>query len=222
VFDLASLRSEGEVSGHYYGSNFTGFAASPAGDVLWAIPQSKTSYHFEFEKGAGSRQSFNRLMALPLDLSGGQARPHPDYLTGDLDGYAGPSSSGGAMTPSDDPGVDLGYAHYVGYQVGWAPQTAGATFGSAAFPVGHTAVVTERTLWLRGSGALSGEGPSGLGKGGDVGAFDLASRRAVLFPQEGQSFYGLWTGGVFEDPSFGYDISPRGAQTATVGMLYAR
>jgi hypothetical protein len=69
---------------------------------------------------------------------------------------------------------------------------------------------------------LSGEGPSGLGKGGDVGAFDLASRRAVLFPQEGRSFYGLWTGGVFEDPSFGYDISPRGAQTATVGMLYAR
>ena len=221
VLEIPSLREVARVSGHYYGSNFTGFALDPTGETLWAIPQSKSAYHFEFEKGpGGDRQSFNRLMALPIDLSRG-AQPAADgsYSAGDIDGYAGPTLSGN-LTPGDDPGVDLGYGYYVAHQVLWAPDTAGATFGSSSFPVGHTAVATERHLWLRGSGTLGEAGPSGLGKGGDLAVFDLETRRALLHPSDDDPYYGVWSGGVYGQPTFGFRLDSADAETTTVGLIY--
>lgn len=221
VFELPSLTATTRISGHYFGTNFTGFTLDPAGETLWAIPQSKSAYHFEFERGpGGNRQSFNRLMALPLDLSSGaQPAPSAQYAQGDIDGYEGPTLSGN-LTPADDPGVDLGYGHYVRHQVLWAPDTAGATFGSSAFPIGHTAVATGNNLWLRGSGTLGDAGPSGLGKGGDLAVFDLESRRAILHPAADQDFYGTWSGGVYGQPSFGFSLEGEGEAQTTVGLIY--
>lgn len=212
------------VGGHHYGANFTGFTASPQGDLLWAIPQDKSGAHFYFQLGLEEkRQTFNRMMALPLALDQGQwPAPSGRFQGEDLDQWSGRTDIGNNETPALDPGVDLAFSHYMRYQVQWAPSTAGSTVGSAVVPVGHTVVATQSALWMRGSGTGGqADGPSGLGKGGDLAAFDLASRRAVLFPEEGDAFYPFWSGGVHSQPTMGFDLTPeRGGSLVTRGLIY--
>ncbi len=215
---------KGGVKTHYFGTNITAFALSPDRKVLWAMPQEKSSYHFYFRRGTrGKRQTFNRLMALPIDLSQGSFPAVAEAFAGeDVDEFGGALPSGN-VAPKKDPGVDLNYSAYQRYQVLWAPSTAGSTFGSAAFPVNQTMVVTRKSLWTRGGGARSSRsgGASGLGKGGDLGVFDLATRRGILFPLPGAEFYPFWSHGVREDPRMGFDLTPVGDKDqVTHGLVY--
>ncbi|MBX3274650.1 MAG: hypothetical protein KF729_30570 [Sandaracinaceae bacterium] len=231
IFDLADMRRldlspapgvQG-LDATLYGNAFNAFALAPDGRTLWAIPQTSSSIHFYHRRGITEpemRQTFNRYMAFPIDLSSG-AEPAlaAAYAGDDLDGHEGMTNIGPYRTPANDPGVDLNYAYYVGYQVRWLPSTAGFTFQSASFPVGPSFVVTQHSLWMRGSGAT---GQSGLGKGGTLAVYDLASRRAVLWPHGEWDFYPYWAGGPLEDPFLGFDLAPEraGNEVPTRGIAY--
>ena len=209
-----------------FGQNFASFQLAPNGKTLWAFPAYKALIHFDIlvstPGDAQHRQTFNRMMALPISLVGAD-RPtvDPDFAAGNIDGHEGPLSLGSYKAPADDPGVDLNHGHFVVYQMSWAPSTAGATFQSASIPTGPTFAVTPKALWMRGSGI---SGVSGLGKGGNLGVYDLASRRAVLFSHAGDDFYPYFQmgpGGDDEARFFGFDLTPEGAsQLATYGLLY--
>lgn len=204
-----------------FGKAFNSFALSPDSLTLWALPQVKSSIHFYIRRGIIEpelRQTFNRYMALPIDLSQGDAPGlHPDYSGDDIDNFEGQWSAESYTTPGSDPGVDINYGWYVDYQMRWLPSSNGETFQSASIPVGPSLTVTKHALWVRGSGAL---GQSGLGKGGNLAVYDLETRRAVLWPWGGFDFYPYWLGGPQENPystaglappMLGFDLSPEDA-----------
>jgi hypothetical protein len=166
------------------------------------------------------RQGYNRYMVLPIDLSTGtEPAPSAAYQSGDIDGYAGPPIDIGQYdTPADDPGVDLNFAHAVVYQLHWLPSTAGSTFQAASIPTGPSFAATGDSLWVRGSGIT---GLSGLGKAGDVEVIDLGSRQPILFPGEGDAFYGYWTGTPAGDIKTGFDLTPGVAgESRTLGIVF--
>ncbi|PID38982.1 MAG: hypothetical protein CSB49_02840 [Proteobacteria bacterium] len=209
-----------------FGQNFASFQLAPDGKTLWALPAYKAVIHFDIKvPTAGDpdhRQTFNRMMALPISLTSADL-PAVDsaYAKGNIDDHQGPLSLGDYKAPADDPGIDINHGHAVVYQMTWAPSTAGATFQSASIPTGPTFAITPKSLWIRGSGT---SGVSGLGKGGNLGVYDLASRRAVFFSHAGQDYYHYFLmgpGGADEEHFFGFDLTPEGSsELATYGLLY--
>ena len=219
--DMSPLESVRGLDGTLFGQAFNAFALSPDGSVLWALPQVKSSVHFYIRRGIFDpdlRQTFNRYMALPIDLSQGEVPAlHPDFLGDDIDDFEGPWSATSYTTPAADPGIDINYGWYVNYQLRWLSSSNGETFQSASIPVGPSLAVTRHALWVRGSGAL---GQSGLGKGGNLAVYDFETRRAVLWPWGGEDFYPYWLGGPQENPystaglpapMLGFDLSPEDA-----------
>lgn len=208
--DLSEADGVQGLDGTVFGSAFNAFALSPDGATLWSLAAHKSFVHFNLRVGIEEperRQTFNRYMAFPIDLSSG-AEPalHPAFVGDDLDGFNGVTDIGTNVTPVEDPGVDINYTWYVRHQVEWLPSTAGATFQSASIPFGPAIAVTPNALWVRGSGAA---GQSGLGKGGNLAVYDLATRRAIFWPPEGEPFYRFWAGGPEEQPYYlGFDLTP--------------
>ncbi|MBW2735923.1 MAG: hypothetical protein JRH20_26350 [Deltaproteobacteria bacterium] len=208
-----------------FGQGFTTFRLSPNGKTLWSVPSYKSVIHFDINVATlgdpDNRQTFNRHMALPLDLTAADLPGiDPKFATGNIDDHEGALSLGEYEAPADDPGVDLNHAHAVVYQMSWAPSTAGSTFQSASISVGPTFEITANTLWLRGSGT---SGVSGLGKGGNVGVYDLATRQALFWSHRDESFYPYWQAGPGGDEAqfFGFDLTPEGSGVlATLGLLY--
>jgi len=205
-----------------FGQGFNAFSVSPSG-TLWALPQEKSPVHFYIQKGhddPDDRQTFNRYMVMPIDLTtGDEPGVHADFTGGDLDGYEGLTDIGAYTTPADDPGVDLNFASQVVYQMFWLPSTAGSTFQSASFPVGPSLAATDDVLWVRGSGVT---GVSGLGKAGDVEVIDLTSRSPVLFPwRDDDPYYPYWEGGPGGAEKTGFDITPESEdERETVGLVF--
>ena len=203
-----------------YGNGFTEFMRSPDGDTLWAIPTARTQVPMNYELGPGGpRETFNRFMAFPIDLStGAQPAVAAEFATEDIDGFAGVTTAEPYATPGIDPGLHLNFGQYVRDQVRWAPSTAGSTFGIATLASAPTFVVTQNALIVRGSG---NSGVSGLGKAGNLAVFDLEAQRAVLFPNGSGDYYPYWGGGVDADERFGIDLRPEDdAQVSTEGIAY--
>ena len=217
-----SLIGQQNLDATLFGQGFNSFSPSPDGATLWALPAAKSPVHFYIRKGheGDDRQTFNRMMALPIDLSSG-AVPGVSaaFAGGDLDGHEGLTNIGPYLTPADDPGVDINFATQVVHQMFWLPSTAGSTFQSASFPIGPEVVATNATLWVRGSGV---PGVSGLGKSGNLAVYDLATRSPLLFPYaDDQDFYPYWLGGPGGDETLGFDLTPEGPDIlATRGMIY--
>ncbi len=233
VFDLDArtvvdmdpgLFGQQNLDASLFGQGFTSFSLSlsPDGQTLWALPQRKSPIHFYVQMGLdpSHRQSFNRYMVLPIDLSTG-AVPALDgaYASGDIDDYAGPPVDIGQFdAPAADPGVDLNFAHSVVYQMHWLPSTAGSSFQSASIPVGPTFAATADALWIRGSGISQ---VSGLGKAGDLEVIDLASRSPLLFAAEDEPYYGYWMGGPSGAIKTGFDLTPGvDVESQTLGVVF--
>lgn len=209
-----------------FGQGFSTFRLAPNGTTLWALPSYKAVIHFDVlvpgPNAPDHRITFNRHMAMPIDLT---AADLPGitaaYASGNIDDHSGPLSLGDYEAPADDPGVDLNHGHAAVYQMTWAPSTSGASYQSASISVGPTFAVTTKSLWMRGAGS---SGVSGLGKGGNVGVYDLATRQAVLFSHRDELFYPFWLagpGGDDEAQFFGFDLTPEGnGVLATRGLLY--
>ena len=225
VFDLATggkLDFNGPAPGKVgmdaslFGQGFVSFSLSPDGKTLWGISNDKSLIHFNFEKGkGGARQTYNRWMLIPIDLTVGDLPGIvPQYNKDDIDGFEGKTSIGIYDTPAVDPGVDVDFAYLKKYLVLWAPGLAGAT--PTAIPNGPTIAAANNTLWMRGSGI---SGVSGLGNQGNLGVFALDAARIVLWPRGDRPFYEVWTGGV--DTNWGFDLTPESdLSVATHGLQY--
>lgn len=210
------------LDGTLFGHAFNAFALSPDGSTLWALPQKKSPVHFNFENPLdGSRTTFNRYMALPIQLSSGDAPAlHPDFEGEDIDGWEGTTGIGPNATPAVDPGLDINLAYYTEYRERLLPSTPG--FQPAAIPNGPSLVVTGDSLWVRGSGNAEA-GASGLGKSGNLAVYDLATRRMILFPYDDAGYYRFWHGGAEGTPNMGFDLRPESDDPmATFGMRFVR
>ena len=209
------------IDGSMYGQAFTQFQLSPDGDTLWALPQKKSTAHFYLARGGEDdmRQTYNRYMMLPIDLSQGDApTADADFAVENIDDWEGETGIGDEVTPAIDPGVDVNYVHYTRYLIEWAPGLAGSDFGSASIPTGPAIAVTNNAIWMRGSGSV---GVSGLGKGGNLAVYSLADRQAVLWPRGDDDFYRFWQGGSGGEPQFGFDLTPDADEAVSVvGILY--
>ena len=218
--DLGGAPGTQGIDGTVFGHAFNSFALSPDGQTLWALPQRASALPFHFASGVdGSRASFTRFMALPIDLSAG-ANPglDPAYAGDDIDGFEGESTGSPYATPAADPGVDINMGWYTGYRRELLPSTPG--FQPAAFPFGPSLVATNQSLWVRGSGNAEA-GASGLGKSGNLAVYDLEARRMILFPYDEAGFYRFWHGGADPEPTFGFDLDPnRGDPMATFGLRW--
>ena len=229
VFDAASgerfdyntdaLPGRPGIDATAFGQAFTSFGLSPDGTTLYALPQQKSPLQFFIERGtSGNRQTYNRMMLMPIDLTTGDMPAVAARFEGaDIDAYEGATSLSPLNTPAADPGIDLNYASAVRYQLKFLPDSAGSSFQSASFPVGHSMAVTGQGVWMRGSGAPG----SGLGKGGDLAVYDLQSAQAVFFPQDGADFYQFWLNGVAGDSQarFGFDLTPSQSRDVTTRGL---
>jgi hypothetical protein len=201
-----------------FGQGFMEFALSPDGNTLWAVSSNKSLIHMYFEKGpGGNRQSYNRWMMLPIDLTnadGGNPQVVEAYNQTDLDGWGGTcaettSQTGAAICtydpPEVDPGLDLDFAYFKKYLVYWAPGLAGAT--PTSIPVWPSIAVGNETLWMRGSGI---SGVTGLANQGHLAAYDLNEQKVVLwapdfvFPE--QDIYEVWINSV--STRWGFDLVP--------------
>ncbi len=198
-----------------FGQGFVSFSLSPDGKVLWAVSNDKSLIHFNLQKGvSGNRQTYNRWMLLPIDLTTGDLPSiSADYNTQNLDGYEGTTTTGVYSTPAIDPGVDVDFAYLKQYIIRWAPDLAGGT--PTAIPVGPTIAAANHTVWLRGSQV----GGSGLANQGNVAVFALPDAKVVLWPRGTKPFYEVWTGGT--DTKWGYDLTPENDNSVgTHGVLY--
>ena len=209
-----SLPGAPGIDGSLFGQGFSTFVASPDGTTLWAIPQAPSPVPFYMAHGAGAdRQRFPRHMAMPLSLSGERPAVRPEFTDGNIDDFS---------VPEDDPGVDLSYGGHLAYLLRWAPALADHTFAEVVATAGVSAAVGRNTLFLRGAAVTGGAaGLDGLGKGGGLATYDLASRQAILWPRGGQPFYGMFTGGPTVTPRFGFDLLPEGGPSLAVhGIAY--
>lgn len=210
------------IDGTLFGFAFNELALSPDGRTLWALPQLDSPVHFYIRRGIETpevRGTGDRHMALPIDLSTGDAPAlHPAFRGADIDGYMGTTDIGSYTTPALDPGIDINLAGYTVYHRRWIADTP--SFQPAASPNGPSLAVTRHALWMRGAGNAEA-GASGLGKLGNLAIYDLASRRAVLFPHDGADFYRFWHGGAEGANRMGFDLTPESDQViATFGLEY--
>lgn len=228
VFDLATrVELDGNpsvpgvqgIDGTLFGHGFAEFTLSSDGRTLWALPQAESQFDFYLPLD-GRRTENDRLMALPIDLTGGEVPGvATDYTSGDVDGYEG--DVGGYQTPAIDPGIDLRHAWYSRYQLAWAPDSAGSRFTTSSVFTGGTLAVAEHTLWVRGSGN-DVAGATGLGKGGNITVIDLTTGRTIMFTHEpDDSFHEFWLNLNLPSYYFGFDLTPTTDQTvSTFGILY--
>ena len=220
--DLSPAPGVQGVDGTRFGYAMNELALSPDGQTLWALPQLDSPIHFYFRRGVEEpavRSTGDRHMALPIDLSRGTAPAlHPAFTGDDIDGYEGTTDTGPYRTPAADPGVDINHAYYAAYLRHWIGDAP--SFQPAASPTGPSLAVTRHALWVRGAGNAEA-GASGLGKSGNLAVYDLATRRAVLFPYDDAGFYRFWHGGAEGSPSWGFDLTPENGETiATFGLEY--
>lgn len=240
IFDLdtgSKLDYNGPVAGTpgypaaKFGQGFMDFALSPDGNTLWAVSSNKSLIHMYFEKGPeGNRQSYNRWMMLPLDLSiTDSSNPQllEDFNQTDIDGWGGTCAETTSLTgaaictydpPAVDPGLDLDFAYLKKYIVYWGPDLAGAT--PTSIPVWPTIAVGNETLWMRGAGI---SGVSGLANQGHIAAYDLNEQKVVLWTPDfkipEQDFYEVWFNGV--DTRWGFDLVPESnSSTHTRALFY--
>ncbi len=216
--------------GALYGGGFYDFELSPDGDLLWAIPANKSRFvHYPVanepmgDLGEG-RITIDRHALMPIDLSinapGGVPSIEGSYGT-DRDGFEGLPDDGiqDYATPGFDPGIDVRGAFLKMYYLFWNRSLSGSL--PNPFPVGPSIAVANNTVWLRGAGAdLGDEGPSGLGIGGNLSAFDLGAQRLVLWPRTSDAeFYEPFVG--LKQSNFGFDLTPDSdTSIATAGILY--
>jgi len=231
VFDLSNGEARLDFNGaaadtpnldaSLYGQGFASFSPSPDGSTLWAAPQNKSNFMFYFEKdfGSGDRQTYNRFMLFPIDLSQGALPDVRADLAGvDIDGHAGATDLSVLLTPAADPGLDINVAHVTRYIVGWSASLAGTTFGSAAIPFHPGIAAGNSTVWTRGSGTT---GVSGLGKAGNLIVSAVDGGEMVLWPRGTDPFYPVWTTGNDSDYPLGFDLTPEdGATKSVVGLVY--
>ena len=229
VYDLATglkLDMNGALPGKCgldvtsFGQGIGQFTLSPDGNTLYALPQTKSSKHFNFklDYDDNRRQTYNRYMVLPIALNQGDIPAvDPLFVGNDIDGFEGDPGFGD-MTPALDPGIDLNIGHLIQYIVGWSGALAGSTPGSASIPVGPELAAGSKMLWVRGSGV---RGVSGLGKGGNLVTLSLQAAQPILWPQGDESFYRVWMNGAESMPQWGYDLTPENNDNvATRGIIY--
>ncbi len=229
VYDLMSkskldyngaLPGKPGLDGTSFGQGFGQFTLSPDGTILYALPQTKSSKHFNFKLDgvADRRQTYNRYMVLPIALNQGpQPELSPAFVGEDIDDFNGDAGFGD-LSPAQDPGIDLNIGHLIKYIVGWSGALAGSTPGSASIPIGPELAAGHKTLWVRGSGAT---GVSGLGKGGNLVLLSVQHAQPILWPQEGEEFYRVWMNGAQSTPQWGYDLTPENQENiATRGILF--
>lgn len=206
VYDPQTLAKESDVDLTTHGILFSGFAASPDGERLYAMPQCKSvtgNSDFELPQGAGTENADKNLVAV-LDLSG----PELQVASTDID------INGDGTT---DDGIDLDYYRIKSYIRSFA----------STLPIppvvytGPQMAVGESMLFVRGSGIQgNGQGSlssSGMGQAQDVSFFDLATGDGVVFGEYMPFFDGLSSEAGQGTGIWGYDVWP--GQETSVGWI---
>lgn len=194
-----STAGEPNLDASAFGQGFAHFALSPDGGTLWAIPQRPSPRAFFVPTPDGAPIELDRQMAFPIDLSTGELPGLRAGFAENVDGYDGHPGAG-VDTPAEDPGLDLGFVAHQRYVLEWAPSLGGETFAPVLDLDGILAAPTDAALWITS--------PGGMGKARDLASYDLSTLRGHLWPQDGEPFYGVWTGGPNASPPFGFDAAP--------------
>lgn len=228
-FDPVNAGRQG-LNAALFGGGFYHFALSPDGNTLWSVPANKSRIHHSSPalepvgEVGDLRITLDRHAALPIDLSATAPGDVPSvdarFATTDRDGFEGVPADGIAdhRTPAIDPGIDVRGHFLKAYYAFWNKSLSGSL--PNPLPFGPTIAVGTNTLWVRGTGADTGDaGQSGLGVGGNLSVLDLDAQRLVLWTPPGHDYYPPFVG--LKQHVFGFDLTPeRDTMIATAGLVY--
>ena len=164
----------GEVDTRAYGSLVTSFGLGPDGKTLYAMPNCKSSTKKAnvLQGVTQKRTTLDRHAVVVMDLASSGKAPALKDTARDFDEDGQP-----------DGGIDLEFLYLKRDLLRWCETCTGVVPPTSY--TGPEIAVGERGLFLRGTG-MQGDGAasinsSGLGQVGDLGVYDLASGRGVMF-----------------------------------------
>ncbi len=186
-----SLGFLGKVDTKDYGMLITSFAVSPDGKRLYAMPNCKSaSAKASVQLGTGTdRTDLDRHAAVILDLTVDPTSPKVVETERDFD------EDGDA-----DGGIDLEFLYLKRSLLRWCEACTGVVPPTSY--TGPEIAIGAKNLFLRGTGIQGEEkNSSGLGQLADIGVFDLASGKGVMFRD-----YQVWLDGP--SSRWGFDLNP--------------
>lgn len=193
-----------------YGQFMHAFRPSPDKSVLWAVAANSSLVKLFATRveadGNEARVSYDRLAAMPIDLSGPRPALHLDYATQNIDNFEGKPSLDAMKylsSPAIDPGLDLTNFWFQQYLVKLYPSLQGSTpYFTVTAP---KLAVGTRTLWI-GNTSTAGSGAN-FGQYNDFAVYDLEAQRGVFWPQSTtEYFYHVFTSGVTN--RLGFPLTP--------------
>jgi hypothetical protein len=209
VFKASDLTFSHDVDLQQFGTLVGYLAFSPDGSSLYAMPQCKANTAvswFTLPYGASTEKSDRNLVAA-LDLTGATLKVANTSIDIDNDGTM-------------DNGIDIDYFFIKNYI---------RSFGSTLSipPVVYTGpqmVVTEKVLVVRGTG-IQGNGTttvssSGMGQVQDIGFFDLAGGKGLVFENYMPFFDGLSANAGQGAAIWGFDLGKDDEENATRALTY--
>jgi len=174
-----------------YGRLITSFSLSPDGKTLYAMPNCKASgVHASVAAGVkGKRVDLDRHAVVEIDLNSDPAKPTLLHTDRDHDGDG-----------NKDGGIDLEFLYLKASLLRWCEACSGVVPPTAY--TGPEVAAGSGVLVLRGTGIQSAEkNSSGLGQVADIGIYDLASGKGVMFRD-----YQIWLDGP--SSRWGFDLNP--------------
>lgn len=207
VYDPGTLAKEQDLDLSTFGILFSNFAVAPDGETLYALPRCKSvtgDSDFELPQGAATEKADKNLVAI-VDISGDELAIKDTGLDINGDG-------------TTDNGIDMDFYPLKSYIRGF----------NSTLPIppvvyiGPQLAVGENLLFVRGAGS-QGNGSSdisssGLGQVQDVGVFDLATGKGLIFDRYMPFFDGLSSEAGTGTGIWGYDMSP--GVEASVGWVH--
>ena len=193
--DISIYQSDGtlvsKIDTTKYGRLITSFSVAPDGNVLYAMPNCKSaSVKAKVLAGVkGNRVDLDRHAIVEVDLT--SSPENPVLLHTDRDFDADGTSDGG---------IDLEFLYLKASLLRWCESCLGVVPPTAY--TGPEIAAGNRIIALRGTGIQSDEkNSSGLGQLADIGIFDLASGKGVIFRD-----YQVWLDGP--SSRWGFDLNP--------------
>ncbi len=184
----------GSVDTKTYGKLPTSFALAPDGKTLYAMPNCKAEKpKAHVLKGIGKeRADLDRHAIAVLSLDATTTVPPLAELARDFDEDGLP-----------DGGVDAAFLYLKRDLLRWCTSCAGVLPPTSY--TGPELVAGGKSLFLRGTGVQStGKNSAGLGQLSDLGVFDRATGKGVMFRG-----YRLWLDGP--SARWGFDLRPENA-----------
>jgi hypothetical protein len=174
-----------------YGRLITSFSLSPDGKVLYAMPNCKSaSVKAKVLAGVkGSRVDLDRHAIVEVDLTSNPENPVLLHTDRDFDADG-----------TQDGGIDLEFLYLKASLLRWCESCLGVVPPTAY--TGPELAAGSKVIALRGTGIQSDEkNSSGLGQVADIGIFDLATGKGIIFRD-----YQVWLDGP--SSRWGFDLNP--------------